>query len=175
MLIQEYTSNWALNFQKIKAILSDVLLNIPVSIEHVGSTAVPGLAAKPIIDIDIVFKNGNDFNTIKTRLEKAGYYHNGNQGIQDREVFKRSSAYSDNNALNTIAHHLYVCTLNSEELKRHLLFRNYLRANNEARHEYQQLKLQLADEANHNRKLYAQLKEEKAKAFIEKTLAEAMA
>lgn len=175
MLIQEYTSNWALNFQTIKAILFDVLLNIPVSIEHVGSTAVSGLAAKPIIDIDIVFENGNDFNAIKNRLEKAGYYHNGNQGIHDREVFKRSSAYTDNNALNTVAHHLYVCSADSEELKRHLLFRNYLQANAPARSEYQQLKQQLADEANQDRKLYAILKEEKAKSLIEKMLVKAMA
>lgn len=174
MLIQEYTPNWALNFQTIKAILSDVLLHIPVSIEHIGSTAVPGLAAKPIIDIDIVFENITDFNAIKNRLEKAGYYHNGNQGIQDREVFKRSPANTNNNPLNIIAHHLYACSADSEELKRHLLFRNYLRANTLVRNEYQQLKQQLADEANHDRKLYALLKEKKAKAFIETTLAEAM-
>nr|WP_294903988.1 GrpB family protein [uncultured Lacibacter sp.] len=173
MLIQEYTTSWAFNFQAIIAMLSDALLNIPVSIEHIGSTAVPGLAAKPIIDVDIFFQNSSDFSTIKIRLEKAGYYHNGNQGIQDREVFKRVPTYTDNNALNTIAHHLYVCSADCEELKRHILFRNYLRANTEARNEYQQLKQQLAAEANHDRKLYAQLKEEKAKAFIESVIARA--
>lgn len=172
MLIHEYTSKWATDFQHIKTILLDALANISVTIEHVGSTAVPGLAAKPMIDIDIVFNNENDFDKIKNVLEQIGYYHNGNQGITDREVFKRSPS-EHNEVLDAIAHHLYVCPIYSKELKRHLLFRNYLRLHAADRNEYQQLKQQLAEEANEDRKRYAHLKEEKAKAFIEGILAKA--
>lgn len=172
MLIHEYTSKWATDFLQIKTVLLDALTGISVRIEHVGSTAVPDLATKPILDIDIVFHNKNDFDKIKNVLERIGYYHNGNQGITDREVFKRSTPEHDK-VLDAIAHHLYVCSIDSEELKRHLLFRNYLRTHAAARNEYQQLKLQLADEANNDRKLYAQLKEENAKAFIESILIKA--
>ncbi|TWI79455.1 GrpB-like predicted nucleotidyltransferase (UPF0157 family) [Lacibacter cauensis] len=171
MLIQEYTTSWTLNFQCIKTILADALTGIAVSFEHVGSTAVPGLAAKPIIDIDIILANRKDFESIKEKLAQIGYYHNGDQGIADREVFKRTGTLTLHNVLDRIAHHLYVCPAESEELKRHLLFRNYLRSNKQASNEYQQLKQQLAEEANHDRKLYAQLKEEKA--FIESILAKA--
>lgn len=167
MLLQEYSNKWTVDFETIKAILTDALLDIAVTIEHVGSTAVPGLAAKPIIDIDIVFENKNDFENIKSRLAQIGYYHNSNQGIAGREVFKRLPIGGTNNVLDTIGHHLYVCSADSEELKRHLLFRNYLRLHAEARNEYQVLKQQLAIEANHDRKRYAQLKEEKARGFIE--------
>lgn len=173
MLIQEYNSQWPADFQRIKTILSDALTGIPVTIEHVGSTAVPGLAAKPIIDIDVVLADRNDFESIKERLAQIGYYHNGDQGIADRDVFKRTGELTLHNVLDRIAHHLYVCPTESEELKRHLLFRNYLRSNELARNEYQQLKQQLAEEANHDRKCYAQLKEEKAKVFIEIILAKA--
>lgn len=173
MLIQEYNSQWPADFQRIKTILSDALTGIPVTIEHVGSTAVPGLAAKPIIDIDVVLADRNDFESIKERLAQIGYYHNGDQGIADREVFKRTGELTLHNVLDRIVHHLYVCPTESEELKRHLLFRNYLRSNELARNEYQQLKQQLAEEANHDRKCYAQLKEEKAKVFIEIILAKA--
>lgn len=173
MLLQEYSNKWSFDFETIKAILADVLLNIAVTIEHVGSTAVPGLAAKPIIDIDIVFVNRNDFENIKDRLAQIGYYHNGDQGIADREVFKRLTIVGTNNELDKIDHHLYACPADSEELKRHLLFRDYLRLHTEARNEYQLLKQQLADEADQNRKHYAQLKEEKARGFIEGILGKA--
>ena len=170
MLIREYATNWVFDFQTIKTILQEVLQHLHVTVEHVGSTAIPGLSAKPIIDIDIVFENNVSFSEIKNRLESIGYYHNGNQGITDRDVFKRNNALIKHPVLDSITHHLYVCPAHSEELKRHLLFRDYLRTNEEARIEYQQLKLNLAEEANHNQKIYAQLKEEKAKPFIEQVL-----
>lgn len=173
MLVSEYTIDWVNDFQTIKTILHEALQHLPVTIEHIGSTAIRGLAAKPIIDIDIVFENDVSFTEIKTRLESIGYYHNGNQGITDRDVFKRNIIVSNYSVLDSIVHHIYVCPAHSEELKRHLLFRNFLRTNDHARIEYQQLKLCLAEEANHNQKIYAQLKEEKAKEFIEKVLAKA--
>ena len=173
MFIQEYSSQWPADFQRIKTILADALTGISITIEHVGGTAVPGLAAKPIIDIDIVLTDRKDFETIKERLAQIGYYHNGDQGIADRDVFKRTGELTLHNVLDRIAHHLYVCSIDSEELKRHLLFRDYLSTHAAARNEYQQLKQQLAEEANNDRKRYAQLKEEKAKAFIESILAKA--
>lgn len=173
MLLRDYATNWIHDFQAIKLILQETLQHLPVTIEHIGSTAIPGLAAKPIIDIDIVFQNDVTFSEIKTGLESIGYYHNGNQGITDRDVFKRNSALTKHAVFDSIAHHLYVCPVHSEELKRHLLFRNYLQTNENARNEYQQLKMKLAEEADHNQKIYAQLKEEKAKAFFEQVLAKA--
>ncbi len=167
MLLHEYSNKWVVDFETIKAILTDALLDMAVTIEHVGSTAVPGLAAKPIIDIDIAFENKNDFENIKSRLAKIGYSHNGDQGIADREVFKRLPIAGTNDVLDTLDHHLYVCSTESAELKRHLLFRNYLRLHKDAKNEYQLLKQQLAVEANQERKRYAQLKEEKARGFIE--------
>ncbi|QNA45393.1 GrpB family protein [Lacibacter sediminis] len=173
MLLSEYTTIWVHDFQTIKIILQEALQQLPVTIEHIGSTAVPGLAAKPIIDIDLVFANSVSFGEIKTRLERIGYCHNGNQGITDRDVFKRNDALPKHAVLDSIVHHLYVCPVHSEELKRHLLFRNYLRTNEETRNEYQQLKLSLAAEANQDRKQYAAIKEEKAKAFIDQVITNA--
>jgi GrpB-like predicted nucleotidyltransferase (UPF0157 family) len=172
MLLREYTINWVNDFQTIKIILDEALQH-PVTFEHIGSTAIPGLAAKPIIDIDIVFEQDESFIEIKTRLESIGYYHNGNQGITDRDVFKRKNVATKHTVLDRIAHHLYVCPSHSKELKRHLLFRNYLRTNEEARNEYQKLKHSLAAEANQDKKQYAALKEEKAKVFIEQVITKA--
>lgn len=169
MLIQDYQDDWPVQFQQIQEILQEVLGAHSQSIEHIGSTSVPGLAAKPIIDIDIVYKNPSDFTGIKPVLEKLGYYHNGNQGIKDREVFKRNKG-EEHPVLDRIQHHLYACPSTSEELNRHLLFRDYLRKNPAASAQYQQLKYQIAAEAEQDRKRYAQLKEEQARSMIESFL-----
>jgi GrpB-like predicted nucleotidyltransferase (UPF0157 family) len=166
MLIHEYKESWADDFNQIKKVLEEGLVNLPVSIEHIGSTAVPQLAAKPIIDISIVFDLDVEFGDIKRRLSNIGYYHNGNQGIPDREVFKRDKTADIHNVLDTIAHHLYVCPVDSEELIKYILFREYLIANEDARIAYQDLKYQIAKEAGPGRKAYARLKELMATAFI---------
>ncbi len=173
MLIQEYQEKWVEDFKAIESVITDALIGLNISIEHVGSTAVPKLAAKPIIDIDIVYGNNVPFETIKKGLERIGYFHNGNQGIINREVFKRKNWWSKHQILDTITHHLYVCPVDSEELRRHILFRNYLIINETARIEYQQLKYEIAAVANQDKKQYAALKDVEARAFINDILTKA--
>ncbi|MFY7909592.1 MAG: GrpB family protein [Emticicia sp.] len=173
MLIQEYQEKWVEDFKAIESVITDALIGLNISIEHVGSTAVPKLAAKPIIDVDIVYGKDVSFETIKKGLEKIGYFHNGNQGIINREVFKRKNRWSKHQILDAITHHLYVCPVDSEELQRHIRFRNYLIANETARTEYQQLKYEIAVAANQDKKQYAALKEVKARTFINDILTKA--
>jgi GrpB-like predicted nucleotidyltransferase (UPF0157 family) len=165
MLIVKYNPEWITHFEKIKTKLSDILNGINVEIEHVGSTSVPKLDAKPIIDIDIIYYEATDFQNIKKNLESLEYFHNGNQDIEGREVFKRNGAEKDE-ILDKITHHLYVCKHDCWELQRHILFRDYLRKHEIARKFYQHLKYQIAEEANQDRKLYANMKEMKANSFI---------
>ena len=130
MLIEAYTSNWIKNFTDIKREIESTLTGLTYTIEHVGSTSVPNLDSKPIIDIDIIYSTQQDFEQIKLGLEKTGYFHNGNQGIEDRDVFKRNGKLA-NEILDTVKHHLYVCPIDSKALERHLLSRDYLRKNEE--------------------------------------------
>jgi GrpB-like predicted nucleotidyltransferase (UPF0157 family) len=173
MLLKEYDAGWAEDFNEIKKVIGAAMAALDVSIEHVGSTAVPQLAAKPIIDIDIVYKKKDTFEAIKERLERIGYYHNGDQGIAGREVFKRAGASGKHEALDGILHHLYVCEKNSEELKRHLLFRDYLIANEAARKEYEEIKYKIAAQSNQDKKRYAALKELEAATFINSVIEKA--
>ncbi|MFT5618769.1 MAG: GrpB-like predicted nucleotidyltransferase (UPF0157 family) [Arenicella sp.] len=99
-------------------------------------------------------------------MSAIGYFHNGNQGIEGREAFKRKDSQSKHKILDKITHHLYACPADSQELKRHLIFRNELRKTESIRLEYQQIKYEIAQQVNQNKKLYAELKEEKARAFI---------
>ena len=169
MLIKKYTSNWITNFIKLKREIENGLNGIEYLIEHVGSTSIPNLDSKAIIDIDIIYENESEFEKIKSGLIKIGYYHNGNQGIEKREVFKRDRE-SSHCVLDTITHHLYVCVKNSEPLKRHILMRNFLRRNDWARLKYQKMKYELAEKANQNKKLYAELKELNVNEFIDEII-----
>lgn len=137
-----------------------------VQVEHVGSTAVKGLAAKPIIDIDIIYDKKSSFEEIGKHLELLGYTHVGDQGIKGREVFKRQKSFQNHEVLDSIQHHLYVCHFDNVELRKHLAFRDHLRANEDARNKYEYLKFVIAQKANHDRKTYAKLKEELASDFI---------
>jgi len=130
VIVEPYDPNWKCEFEKIKLELDEVLKDNIISIEHVGSTSVEGLAAKPIIDIDIVMKDYNSFETVKNLLESIGYSHEGDQGVKERHAFK----YADKPHL--MSHHLYVCPEYSQELKRHIIFRDYLRLNPEDRDWY---------------------------------------
>lgn len=169
MLIKKYTSDWIKNFAVLKREIDKGLSGLEYEIEHVGSTSVPELDSKPIIDIDIIYKSESDFEKITSGLIKIGYYHNGNQGIEKREVFKRNGK-KVNEILNTITHHLYVCLSDSKSLERHILSRDFLRKNDWARLEYQELKYELAVKANQNKKLYAELKELNVNEFIDKII-----
>jgi GrpB-like predicted nucleotidyltransferase (UPF0157 family) len=171
MLIETYTSNWIKDFNDLKCEIENGLQGLIYTIEHVGSTSVPNLDSKPIIDIDIIYSKQPDFEKIKFGLEKIGYYHNGNQGIDDREVFKRNNKWA-NKILNTIKHHLYVCPIDSKALERHILSRNFLRKNEWARIKYQQIKYELAEKANQDRKVYAALKELNVNDFIDSIIEE---
>jgi len=166
MLIKKYTSNWVKDFTDIKCEIDNGLHGLKYSIEHVGSTSVPNLDSKPIIDIDIIYSKQLDFKKIKLELLKIGYYHNGNQGIEDRDVFKRNIGLT-NELLDRITHHLYVCQVESRALERHILFRNFLRNNDWARLKYQQMKYELAEKANQDKKIYAELKELNVNDFID--------
>ena len=170
MLIEKYNPNWVTQFNNIKSQLESSLSGLEYRIEHVGSTSVPNLDSKPIIDIDIVYRAKPDFEKIKQGLEKIGYYHNGNQGLEGREVFKRSGQLS-NEVLDRIKHHLYVCPTDSKALERHLLSRDHLRKNEEARIKYQQMKHELAEQSNQDRKKYQELKELYVNDFIDAMIA----
>ena len=107
MLIQDYQEQWVNDFDRIKKTLEENISSKDIQIEHIGSTSVKNLAAKPIIDIDIIYEKPALFNQIKKGLKKMGYFHNGDQGIEGREVFKlegRGSEGSERILLKRSAH-----------------------------------------------------------------------
>ena len=133
-----YDAEWKRAFEKIKAELDGAIGEYALAIEHVGSTAVEGLSAKPCIDIDVVIEDNSVLERVVEGLRSIGYVHEGDLGIKGREAFK----YTDKPHL--YQHHLYVCPKDSKELRRHITFRDFLRSNPEARDEYGAVKLTAA-------------------------------
>lgn len=133
-----YSYTWAESYELIKAELLAAVGDSILGIEHVGSTAVEGLSAKPCIDIDIIIEDYSMLDTVINQLATIGYVHEGDLGIKDREAFK----YTNKPHLEN--HHLYVCPKNSNELHRHITFRNYLKTHPEAVVKYSKIKEEAA-------------------------------
>lgn len=134
VVVLPYDRTWEFAFEQIKREIEGSIGDLIIGIEHVGSTSVEGLSAKPIIDIDVIIKDYSILDAVVSKLEAIGYIHEGNLGIKEREAFK----YSDKPHLQQ--HHLYVCPQQSEELHRHITFRNFLRNNPEAVKKYSAVK-----------------------------------
>ncbi|MCI1982841.1 MAG: GrpB family protein [Oscillospiraceae bacterium] len=134
VIVVPYNEQWPKEFEKIKAEIFAALGQLTVSIEHVGSTSVQGLWAKPVIDIDVVIPDNRFLPQVIDKLKNIGYHYEGNLGIEGREAFRYD--YKPEFML----HHLYVCPQNSKELKRHLAFRDFLRTHPDAVAAYSQVK-----------------------------------
>ena len=130
VIVLPYDRVWKAAFEAIKLEIERAVGDLVIGIEHVGSTSVEGLSAKPCIDIDVIIEDYGVFEEVVRRLAEIGYIHEGNLGIPDREAF----CYSDKSHLMT--HHLYVCPRRSRELHRHITFRDFLRRHPEAVKQY---------------------------------------
>lgn len=152
--ISSYHPIWSSKFHELKEIYLEALGSLILAVEHVGSTSVEGLAAKPILDIDIVIESYQVFPMVCQVLEKLGYIYEGERGIPHRHAFKRGDERVPHGIEEPMEHHLYVCPTDSLELKRHLAFRDYLRENPQKAKEYGKLKRELAHEFRFDRAAY---------------------
>ena len=134
VIVLPYNSAWKSAFEDIKAEIESAIGELIIGVEHVGSTSVEGMSAKPCIDLDVVIEDYSVFDAVIAKLASIGYTHEGDLGIKDREAFK----YSDKPHL--MRHHLYVCPRYSEELHRHITFRDFLRSNKDAVKKYSLVK-----------------------------------
>lgn len=144
--IVPYTSEWPSTYRKLRSVYRIHLSGLYDAIEHVGSTSVPGLASKHILDIDIVVRDTASLKRVTTVLETLGYRCAGERGIPGRYAFDRlhPGVPEDGNGTTWMTHHLYVCIAGSESLTNHLAFRGYLRKHAWAAQQYQELKYRLA-------------------------------
>ena len=158
VIVVGYDPRWAATFSRLRDLIAGSLGDLPATIEHVGGTSVPGAAAKPIIDIDVVLASRGHISRAIQLLTTAGYRHLGDLGIVGREAFDSPAGLS--------AHHLYVVVLGNSEHLRHLRFRDYLRSHPEETRRYSELKKSLAISFRNDREAYTEAKSD----FVEGVL-----
>lgn len=120
-VVVDYDPSWPAAFERVRALVWPVVEETALAIEHIGSTSVEGLAAKPIVDVDVVVAHESNVPTAVAALETLGYHHEGDLGVPGREAFVQPEGLPE--------HHLYVVVQGSQPHRDHVDFRNYLRAN----------------------------------------------
>ena len=137
VVVVPYDSSWPERFELVRAQLAKALAAVPVvAIEHVGSTSVRGLAAKPIIDIDVIVARPHVRGAIDA-LEVSGYLCLGEMGVPDRHAFRAPD--------DGIRRNVYVTVEGCLSLRNHLGARDVLRSDPSLRDQYGALKIQLSE------------------------------
>jgi len=147
--IAEYDPKWPSSFEKHAKIIGDAIGSAAFRIEHIGSTSVPGLAAKPIIDILVVVKDSGDESLYLPRLEAAGYVLR----VREPDWYEHRMFRTPEKDV-----HVHIHSDGCPEIHRNLTFRDRLRWNSDDRKRYEQIKRQLATHDWPDMNAYAQAK-----------------
>jgi len=164
--IQEYNPDWQTQFENEKQQLLDVISVLDIQIEHIGSTSVQGLGAKPVIDIMIGLKDFKSADILVPQIQQLGYeYISRHEGIMPYRKFftKRQNGQP--------SHNIHLVEIRTEFWFRHLAFRNHLRNNMEDRDRYYQLKKELAKREWNDGNEYANAKSEFIRLIEKRALA----
>jgi GrpB-like predicted nucleotidyltransferase (UPF0157 family) len=157
--LESHKEEWEEKYRKEAEKLSSILGNKIKNVEHIGSTAIPEIKAKPIIDMVAVMEDLDSVNEIISTLEQNGYEHRPNDDVQNRVFLAKGPK-------NNRTHYLSITEENSEFLKRTTEFRDYLNENPEAARKYEKVKEELAAVHSDEREKYT----EKKSKFIEEIL-----
>ncbi len=132
-----YNPNWKEMYKeesgKVKNILSDIIIDI----HHIGSTAIPGIKAKPVIDILVEVKDIEGVDQYNHKMKELGYEVMGEYGIPKRRFFRKGG--------DKRTHHIHIFQVGNEEIERHIKFKEYLIAHPDKAREYSRLKEELAN------------------------------
>lgn len=149
--IEEYNDEWPFYYQVEKRKIEEVMTDKAIAIEHIGSTSVQGLGAKPIIDFMVGVKDLKEVESFIEPLAGIGYEHVFHKEFPNRRFFRRGQWRAG-------THHLHIYVYGSEEWNNNILFRDYLKTHPETLKQYNQLKKELAEKYPHDRVAYTNAK-----------------
>lgn len=157
-----YNEKWALMFSEEAKKLQQIFKTEMIDIHHIGSTSVPQLKAKPILDIMPVVKDINIVDKYNGDMRSIGYEPKGENGIPERRYFEKGG---DNRS-----HHVHIYQIGNDEIKRHLAFRDYLRERPVEKKNYGEVKVKLAKQFPYDIKSYINGKDHLIKEIEAKSL-----
>lgn len=159
--LSDYNPNWEKDFEYERKRILAVLGDKVVGIEHIGSTSIKGLEAKPIIDIIVGVQDLDKVSNFVNPLSEIDYEYVPKPEFKDRKFF-RKGLWGQGTC------HLHVCKFNSSEWIEKLLFRDYLKLHPQVAEAYASLKKELASKYQFDRPTYTMKKEPFIKTIIEK-------
>lgn len=151
VIIEDFNADWSKGFVQEKEKLMNILADKIISVEHIGSTSIEGLGAKPILDIAVGVDDLDVVDEFIEPLKQIGYEFVYHKDFPERRFFRKGKWRAG-------THHLHFYEYKSEHWNNQLLFRNYLRNNTEVIKEYHQLKKELAEKYRYDRVLYTEAK-----------------
>lgn len=163
--IEPYTSKWVIQFQKERALIQQIVGDKAIAIEHIGSTSIEGLGAKPIIDIAIGVNDLEEVMELIKPFKEVGYEYVAHKDFPERRFFRKGQWRAG-------THHLHFYKFNGEHWKHQILFRDYLRNHPETLKEYDQLKQHLAEKFHYDRAAYTKNKAPFIQRIIQKAIEE---
>jgi GrpB-like predicted nucleotidyltransferase (UPF0157 family) len=163
MVLVDYNANWPILFEEEKNRVLSLIGNKVLAVEHIGSTAVPSLGAKPIIDMMAGVQGPQDAEKCIPLLRKIGYTS------FTPDLGNPDHYYCCGKEPHSVGYHLHLIKFNSNEWRKHLLFRDYLRTNPEILRQYYKLKMELAEKYHSDRGGYTSAKS----SFIESVVVRA--
>jgi GrpB-like predicted nucleotidyltransferase (UPF0157 family) len=158
--VSSHKKEWLLMFQLESETLKDIFGDLIINIHHIGSTAIPYIKAKPVIDIMIEVINICEVDKFNDQMEQLDYISYGENGIPNRRFFSKGG---DNRT-----HHVHIFEQGNSEISRHIAFRDYMIAHPEEAQKYSQLKQSLADKYPTNIEMYIEGKSDYIKSIDKK-------
>ncbi len=163
VILEKHNDRWAEMFQAEAKELRKIFGDLALSIEHVGSTSIPGIMAKPLVDIQVGLRQLSDFEKVRAKFEKEPYSVKPDPSPDEQLV--RKGPEESRFFL------IHICAVDSDRFKNTLLFRDYMRTHPDKAREYEELKKTLAAKYPDNRPMYTASKND----FIQAVLKEARA
>jgi len=150
IIVVPYDDKWPEMFEAESLLIKTLLGGVAKSIHHIGSTSVPGLSAKPVIDILLEVSNINELDTYNYAMTHAGYVARGENGISGRRYFIKGGDHR--------SHQVHAFAVGNMQVLRHLAFRDFLRKNKDIAGEYAEIKHSAALLSKNDAHRYSALK-----------------
>ena len=150
IILEQHNSDWSNSFQREIALIKPVFLENYAAAYHIGSTAIPSICAKPVIDILIAVRSIDRIDKYPPQLEKALYRAKGEYGLKGRRFFQKGNE--------VITHHLHIFESGHSEIERHRLFVEFMKVHPDKAADYERLKIKLARKYKNQPDQYSQSK-----------------
>jgi GrpB-like predicted nucleotidyltransferase (UPF0157 family) len=168
IVLCEHQIQWELNAKSTIINLKEILGDIAIDIQHIGSTSIKNIKAKPVIDIIVGVTDFNKVLSLNFKLEENGFFFRGYEGNEKQPVYQCGEFSPDTKDMNFLTHYIHIVKIDSEQWKNYVNFRDYMNCHDIDRKEYETVKLQAINKDNRNLHNYHENKKQYVIKMIEK-------